>query len=123
MVMPTAVMMLSIGKDDVDEHDLDKGGGDAERRGMRLAFVRLVRLDPLVDLGGRLPHQKEAARQQQQVAQRKRMPEHGRERLGQMNDRRGRGQQREAQDKRGREADAARQRAGASARPGSTGAR
>ena len=110
LVMPTAVMMLSIEKTMSISTIWTNAAITPSRAGVRPRLVLAVRLDPLVDLPRRLPHQEQAARQQEQVAHRKRMAEHGRERLGQADDRGGRGEQREAEDERQRQAEAARER-------------
>ena len=79
--MPTAVMMLSIEKTMSISTIWTNAGHHAEpRRPPRSASSSLVRIDPLVDFARRLPHEEQAARQQEEVAHGKRMAEHGRER-------------------------------------------
>ncbi len=110
LVIPTAVMMLSTEKTMSMRTIWTKADADAEPGAFRRALVRLVRIDLLVNLRRRLPHEKEPARQQEQVAHGKRVSEHGRYRSGEVHDRRGGGQHRQAEDEREPEAEAARER-------------
>ena len=94
---------------DVDHDDLDEAGEEAERAG-RLPFSpRASRLDAVVDLARRLPDQEQAARQQQEVADRKSAPEHGGERLRETHHPRRGSEQRQTEQQREHEAEFARE--------------
>ena len=80
--MPTAVTMLSTEKTMSMRTIWTRRGGQAERRGGVSLVGLVVRIDPLVDLRRRLPDQKQAARQQQQIAHGERMAENGRRAAG-----------------------------------------
>ena len=84
-VMPTAVMMLSIEKTGVENDDLADCGRKPISRGRR-AGAGPFRIDVVMDLLGRLPHQKKTTGNQNHIAPRKAVTEDGNDWLGQLHD-------------------------------------
>jgi hypothetical protein len=92
---------------EIENEDLHDGGAEAQHRhGARAVLLLGFGIDVLVDLGGRLPDEEEAAADQDEVAPREGMAEGGEQRRRQLDDVGDGAQKREPQDKRRADADA-----------------